>query len=388
MEKAEAVVAFVGIDAHSEHCSLKAVGRQGESLLTAEVVTQERRLRAAVRKLPRPVWAMVESSSLAPLLKEWLDPVVDRVIVCETRENRWIARSEDKSDPADADRLARLLRMGEFRPVHVPDRAGQERRELVRLYQKTVGDVTRLKNRLKAKYREHGVNPTGKSVYSVRHRERWLEPVKSPAVRAMLGVLYGQLDAAQAARVQVWRELFPRLRARPEYDLLRTIPGVGSRRAAILLAGIDEAERFASKRQLWKYSGLGVRSRWSSDPSRARVSGSPSGNRLLKYAALGAATSAILGENRFSRHYQEMIEQGIEPAMARRTVARQILAIGLAMWKTGTAYHESASGGSGSAEERRSGPGAVSRRGLAEKAQGLIRRPRSRFAAGQVPRIS
>jgi len=30
MEKAEAVVAFVGIDAHSEHCSLKAVGRQGD----------------------------------------------------------------------------------------------------------------------------------------------------------------------------------------------------------------------------------------------------------------------------------------------------------------------------------------------------------------------
>ena len=67
---------------------------------------------------------MVESSSLAPLLKEWLDPVVDRVIVCETRENRWIARSEDKSDPADADRLARLLRMGEFKAVHVPERAG------------------------------------------------------------------------------------------------------------------------------------------------------------------------------------------------------------------------------------------------------------------------
>ena len=30
MEKAEAVVAFVGIDAHIEHCSLKAVGRQGD----------------------------------------------------------------------------------------------------------------------------------------------------------------------------------------------------------------------------------------------------------------------------------------------------------------------------------------------------------------------
>src|SRR4030042_209360 len=104
MEKAEAVVAFVGIDAHSEHCSLKAVGRQGESLLLAEVATQEEPLRAALRRLPKPGWAMVESSSLAPLLKEWLEPVVDRVIVCETRENRWIARGGDKRDPAEGDR--------------------------------------------------------------------------------------------------------------------------------------------------------------------------------------------------------------------------------------------------------------------------------------------
>src|SRR4030042_2540772 len=105
MEKAEAVVAFVGIDAHSEHCSLKAVGRQGESLLSAEVVTQERRLRAAVRRLPRPVWVMVESSSLAPLLKEWLGPMVDRGIVCETRGDRGSARRDDKAGPAAGGRV-------------------------------------------------------------------------------------------------------------------------------------------------------------------------------------------------------------------------------------------------------------------------------------------
>ncbi|OGP60303.1 MAG: hypothetical protein A2V67_06970 [Deltaproteobacteria bacterium RBG_13_61_14] len=343
MEKAEAVVAFVGIDAHSEHCSLKAVGRQGESLLAVEVATQERRLRAAVKGLPRPVWAMVESSSLAPLLKEWLESVVDRLIVCETRENRWIARSEDKSDPADADRLARLLRMGEFRPVHVPGRAGLERRELVRLYQKSVRDVTRLKNRLKAKYREHGVAVKGDKVYTVRHRASYLRQVKQPAVRAMLAVIYEQLDGAQAAHLKIWGQLFARLRTLPAYRLLKTIPGVGSRLGAMLAAGIDDPERFAGpnrKRKLWKYSGLGVRSQWSSHPEQARVSGSPSGNRLMKYAALSAAHNALRGKNRFSRHYAEMVEQGKDPAMAERTVGRQILATALSMLTSGTVYRE------------------------------------------------
>jgi transposase len=340
MEKAELVAAFVGMDAHSSHCTLKAVGRQGESLLAVEVPTQRRRLREAVRPLPRPVWVMVESSSLAALLQEWLGPVVDRLIVCETRENRWIARSEDKSDPADADRLARLLRLGEFKAVHMPKRAGQERRELVRLYQKLVGDVVRVKNRLKAKYREHGVHPGGDSVYSVRDRERWLKQVKGVSTRAMLQVLYEQLDGAQAAQVKIWGQLFARLRVLPEYRILKTIPGVGSRLGAILAAGVDDPGRFVNKRKLWKYAGLGLKSRWSSDPERARVSGASSGNRLLKYAALNAATNALRGENRFSRHYRAMLEQGIEEAMARRTVARQILATALAMLKRGTAYRE------------------------------------------------
>jgi transposase len=347
MEKAEGVVAFVGIDAHSEHCSVKAVGRQGESLLCAEVATGARSLRAEVEKLPRPVWVMVEASCLAPLLKEWLEPLVERVVVCETRENRWIAQSEDKSDPADADRLARLLRMGEFRPVHVPDRAGQERRELVRAYQKSVQDVTRQKNRLKAKYREHGVGVKGARVYTVRHRASYLQAVKQPVIRALLEVMYAQLDGAEAAQLKIWGQLFARLRRLPAYRLLKTIPGVGSRLSAMLAAGIDDPERFAGaqrKRKLWKYSGLGVRKQWSSHPEQARVSGSPSGNRMMKYAALSAANNALKGKNRFSRHQRQMLEKGIDPAMAKRTVARQILATALSMLTSGQEYRESEPG--------------------------------------------
>jgi transposase len=343
MEKAAAVAAFVGIDAHSEHCSLKAVGRQGEGLLSAEVVTEEERLRAAVRRLPRPVWAMVEASSLAPLLKGWLERVVDRVIVCETRENRWIAKSEDKSDPADADRLARLLRMGEFRAVHVPDRAGQERRELVRQYRKSVGDVTRLKNRLKSKFREHGVSVKGDQVYTLRHRASYLGQVKRPVIRAMLEVMYEQLDGAEAAELKIWAQLFARLRKLPAYRRLKTIPGVGSRLSAMLLAGIDDPQRFVGprrKKKLWKYSGLGVSRRWSAQAERAQVRGSHSGNRLLKYAALSAAHNALRGENRFSRHHAAMVAQGTDPAMAVRTVARQILATALSMLTSGTEYRE------------------------------------------------
>ena len=53
-----------------------------------------------------------------------------------------------------------------------------------------------------------------------------------------------------------------------------------------------------------------------------------------------AATAALRGDNRFSRHYEKMISEGVDKAMAKRTVARKILATALAILKSGSPYDE------------------------------------------------
>jgi len=340
MQETEQVKTFVGIDAHSKHCSIKAIGVQGEKILEREVPTQARRLSQALKGLAQPACVLIEASAIAPFVKESIEGVVDRVIVCETRENRWISRSEDKSDEADADRLARLLRMGEYKEVHVPRGLSRDRGEVVRLYSKVQGDVSRTKNRIKSKYREHGIHVKGDGVYSMKHRGEWLKKVKGANVRFLLDVLYKKLDADQAARDALLRRLVSMMKGTREFKLLKTIPGVGNINSATMVAVIDDPFRFEAKRNLWRYSGLGLRSRWSSDPSRAQVKGTSGGNRLMKNAALNAATASLRGKNRFSSHYKKMLRDGVDPAMAKRTVARQILAVALAMLKSGQAFHE------------------------------------------------
>ncbi len=338
MEHIGNVVTFVGIDVHSEYCNLKAIGKQGECLLEDRVKTTKGNLKRSVSDFPRPVWVMLESSCLAPQTKEWLFREVDRVIVCETRENRWIAKSEDKSDPADADRLARLLRMGEFKDVHTPLGLARDRREVLLLYKKLVGDVVRTKNRIKAKYREHGIHPTGDSVYDPSHRVMWLKKQRRTHPRFLVEMLYAQLDAQLEVMMEVQSLLFKLMRRTREYKLLVSIPGVGKVSGSILACLLEDGSRFKKKSQLWKYSSLGVRNVWSGDPGRARVSASPSGNQLMKYAAMTAANAALRGDNEFSRHHQDMVKRGIDPAMAKKTVARKILATALAMLKSGKLY--------------------------------------------------
>jgi transposase len=342
MEQAVVVKTFVGLDAHSKQCSIKAISDQGEHILQTNVVTNQKKLQQAISGLSPPVCVMVESSCLAGYVKDSLEKTVDLVIVCETRENRWISKSDDKSDHKDAERLAKLLRYGEYKEVHVPRGVGRDRREILRLYQKAQGDVSRIKNRIKAKYREHGISTVGvgDEVYSEKHRGAWLKQIKRPHIRYGLEVLYQQLDNEALSRDALLEKLVTLLKNMREYQLLQTIPGVGKVLGAVIAAIIDDPFRFASKRHLWSYAALGVSRRWSGDPSRAQVKGSKTGNRVLKYAAMSAATCALRGTNKFSRHYAKMLESGIEPGMAKRTVARNILTTALAMLKSKTAYQE------------------------------------------------
>ena len=305
-----------------------------------DVKTTAASLRKAVTGLDGPVWAMVESSSIAPFVKDSIEKHVGRVIVCETRENRWIAKSENKSDQADADRLARLLRMGEFKEVHVPRGAGRDRAETLRLYKRIQGDVTRTKNRIKSKYKEHGIPTKGTAVYNEEKRADYLKKIKRTKSRYLVEILYKKLDYDEEVCRSVKSQLISLMKTTREFKRLRTIPGVGEINAAVFAAVIDDPFRFENKRKLWSYSALGVTQRWSGDPGKAKGRGSKSGNRMMKHAAMTAANGALLGDNEFSRHYADMIKNGTDPSMAKRTVARKILAVVLYLLKHGGTYEE------------------------------------------------
>jgi len=270
-----------------------------------------------------------------------------------------VYKSDDKSDDKDAWRLARLLRFGEFKEVHVPTRPRQEIRELMYAYQRIVGDVVRTKNRLHAMFRKNGIRITDTAYGDGRHD--FLQRLNRSGLKAIFEATYAVLDAAEKAKDSLDHALRARLSHTKEFKLLKTIPGVGSVLAAIMVAVIDQPERFPDKRHLWSYAGIGASER-SSAVSKSKVKGKDKekkktpvkkirgmfhGNRLLKYAAMMAAQNAIRGDNRFARLYNANVEGNKDPdkarktaAMAKKSVARAILATALAMWKAGTAYRE------------------------------------------------
>jgi len=309
-------------------------------LLQTDVGTSLRKLRDALRSLPGPVWAMVEASQITGFVKRCLASVVDRVIACETRHNRWISHSDVKTDALDARRLAELLRLRCFKEVYVPAPDRQELRELMAAYQKVVQDLTRAKCRLRAVYGSQGLIRAGKDMYDPQERKTWLAKVRSANTRIVLETHYDLLNAAEAAQEKLAKRLRQKLSEAPEYDLLHTLPGVGDIVAAIFVVVIDRPERFDNKHKLWSYAGLGVRQHSSGASGRVKAGGAHNGNRLLKYAAMVAAHAAIKGDNRFAGHYRKMVARGLDPGVAKKTIARGILAAAWAMWKSGEVYRD------------------------------------------------
>jgi transposase len=125
----------------------------------------------------------------------------------------------------------------------------------------------------------------------------------------------------------------------PEIKRFTKVPGIGPIHAATISAIVETPDRFANKKKVWMYAGLGIVERSSGGKLYSKKL-TKDYNRLLKYSVRQAAESAITArDNPFRRHYLQMtLAQGIPSHRAKLTVARSILATLYGMWKRGEAY--------------------------------------------------
>jgi transposase len=161
---------------------------------------------------------------------------------------------------------------------------------------------------------------------------------------------YQQFDALAALRQGTRRELLAEARKHPAMRLLRQIPAIGPIRAALLIALVQTPNRFRTKRQLWAYCGLALRTHTSGDYrfvggqlKRSKKVLAVRGHNInhhhdLKNIFKGAATRAASTAGPFQDFYQACVARGVKPHLARLTLARKIASITLLVWKKGARF--------------------------------------------------
>lgn len=302
--------------------------------------TSERGIIEFVKSVRAPRQLIIEEGTLAGWIKDVMESRGERVVITDPKQNRWIGRAEDKSDRIDAEKLAHLHRGGYTKEIThlVGDR--RRFRELVMYYHDTTKSITRVKNKLKAKFRQNGIQCSGEAVYNEGNFLEWIGKLpKEEVVRFQVEGLMQQLIFLEGQKSQALKRVKEMGKAAVEISQFRKISGIDWIVACTISALVGDIRRFSNKRKFWKYVGLGIVKRGSGK------SVSPSHltddyNRRLKWAFKTASWASIgSNDNPFRRQYLRLtIEKGMMEHRAVLTVARSIAATVYAIWKKGAEY--------------------------------------------------
>ena len=339
---------YVGMDVHQASIVICVMNAVGKVVMESIIETKAQTVRDFISGLKGEVHVTFEEGTQAAWLYDLIRPSVTEVVVCNPRHNK-LLEVGNKGDRGDARKLAELLRVGMLKAVYHGESGTRALKEMVRTYECLVADTTRVMNRIKAIFRGRGIACSGHEVYRQDRREPWLEKLDERGVRARAESLYQQLAALKELRHAARARMLTESRQHKASKLLMGVPRLGQVRVAQIIATVDTPHRFRTKRQFWAYLGLAVVMRTSAE---YRVEGlavqkskrapatrglNTNHNHRLKGVFKAAATNACASEP-FKQQYEAIVAQGIDPTLARLTVARKLAAITLAIWKRGEVF--------------------------------------------------
>jgi len=334
---------YVGMDVHQASIVIVVLNGAGKVVESSTLKTGATAVRSYLQRLKGKIYVTFEEGTQAQWLYDLVRPLVTEVVVCDPRQNRLLAVG-NKSDRIDAQKLAELLRHGALKAVDHADHGVRVLKELVRNYDSLVQDTTRVMLRLKAIYRRQAINCKGHEIYRQDRRQQWLRKLQEPGAKERATFLYEQLAVLRPLRQKAKLRMRQEARKQAAYPWLMSVPQLGPVSVAQLLAIVGTPHRFRNKRQFWSYVGLAVVTRTSAEMELVngvlQRSRRPIGtrglnrnhNHVLKRVFKTAATGAC-HRGPFQAGYEARVKQGMDPALARLTIARQLVAITLRIWK-------------------------------------------------------
>jgi transposase len=260
---------YVGLDIHSTRIAICVLSETGQVFHRSQVRGIEEMLRI-LRGLPDRFEVCYEASCGYGHYHDLLQPLAARVLVAHPGHLRLIFRSKNKNDRNDAERLAKVLYLGETPTVHVPSAEVRTWRELINCRGQVIAKRTRAKNTVRALLRSAGVVPPTHPGLWTKKGHRWLRQLELPTASQQLrrDLLLEEIETLVRQVRRIEQQLNRQARQTPAVVLLRTIPGVGARTAEAVAAFVDDPQRFPNAKAVGRYFGLVPRQDQSGDRNR------------------------------------------------------------------------------------------------------------------------
>lgn len=331
---------YVGLDVHQKRSVLCILDENGQRVKQIVIRGPWPKLFEVLATIDRPFAICYEASCGYGYLHDRLSRLAQRVVVAHPGQLRLIFRSKRKNDRVDAEKLAKLLYLGEVPSVHVPSVDVRSWRAMIEHRTRLIAKRTRTKNGIRAVLRGCGV-VTPRGLWGKRGRG-WLKHVEldHPIQRLRLDMLLDELASFDQQVRRVEAELNRLADRHPGIQLLRSIPGVGARSAEAFMAYIDQPERFTHNKAIGSYLGLVPCQDQSAASNRlGHITGD--GPATVRKLLTEAAWQGIRRSPTIRQHFQRVI--GRDPQkkkIALVATAHYLARVMLAMLRTGEVWHE------------------------------------------------
>ena len=133
---------YVGLDIHAKQITVCVLDGDGKVHQRCQVRKVDEMLRL-LEGLPGPCQACYEASTGYGMYFEYLSKAAQRVVVAHPGLLRLIFRSKQKNDRRDAEKLAKLLYVGQVPTVHVPSSDVRVWREIINFRRRLIEKRTR-----------------------------------------------------------------------------------------------------------------------------------------------------------------------------------------------------------------------------------------------------
>jgi transposase len=313
---------YIGVDLHTTQITVCYLTKKDEiSIRKYQLIEMEK----FVSDLQETDEIAVEATCNTRWFYEKVQNSVRRVVLVNPRQFEVVKNSVKKTDKHDAINLARFLKADLLPEVRAKKEEAEKVQSLVNTRTKFVRLKTSMLNKIHAMYVSNGRKLRKTSLSSEKGLERVLSEVWSEIERLELEIIIEQIRSLKASIKKLDKAIAEMSEKLKGFENLKTISGIGSLSAGILLSVIGEIKDFATADKLASYFGIVPRVSNSNETvnhGRITKRGSKTGRTTLVQCSLSA-----IKKNGYLKKYYEQVKARRGHGKAKIALARKFLGI-------------------------------------------------------------
>ena len=334
-------VAAIGIDLSDRTGQFYAIDDEGEKIGEGKITLRTPELEKWAMSIA-PTLMAIEAGTHSPWISRLLTRCGHEVIVANPVKVALITKNVQKTDPVDAEYLARLARLdrGLLFPIQHRGEQAQIDLQVIRTREVAVKVRSTLISHVRGAVKSFGGRLSKCSTEAFVNTTRKEIP---EALKTALDPVFSQIDQLSKAINGYERQVLKLVEQRyPEVEMVAQIKGVGALTGLAFVLVLEDARRFASSRSVGPFLGLTSKRDQSgdSDPQRGITK---AGDRLLRRLLVQSAhyIQGPFGEDSdLRRHGEKIAARGGKRAKKRATiaVARKLSVLMHRLWVSGETY--------------------------------------------------